>query len=194
MDVKQASQALSDAWQAVEASSVPNESRARAVALGKAIDLIAGVAPAAAPVGQTTAIVPYEGGALPVAASLDQLAAKLQLPRDVVERVYAEDSGRVELELHPGRLPRSKSTATRDIALLVAAQHQAASDEPTVVDDIRKVVQDYDRLDPANYSSSINELRGAVLIKGERKTRTIKLTRAGWAQAADRVRELAGEG
>lgn len=123
---------------------------------------------------------------------IDRLATRLQLTRDAVESVYTVDGDGVQISVDPRRIGPSKSAATRELALLVAAQRQAAGEEQTSVDEIRTVTIEFGKYDPPNFSSSINELRGAFLVKGPPRQRLLKLTRTGWAQAADLVRELAG--
>jgi hypothetical protein len=168
-------------------------------ALPEIIKLVASQAPGA----PLTALIPYQqqppnqpallgaggGGDL-----LARLAARLGVPGEVVEGVYTSDGNSVEISVHPARLPKTRSTATKNLALLVTAMRQATSDEEfTSVDEIRRIAQDYDRLDAANFASAIGEMRGAFLVKGSARQRSLKLTRPGWQQAADLVKQLGGQ-
>jgi hypothetical protein len=166
----------------------------RAAALGPVIKLVASQAPGA----PDRALVPYQApGPTTVVAAGDpvvRLATKLGVPRDAVEAVYTNDGNQLDISVHPARLPRSKSTGTKAIALLVTALRQASGEEEfTPVDEIRRVAQDFDRYDGPNFASAIGELRGSFLVKGSARQRQLKLTRPGWQQAADLVRDL-GEG
>ena len=159
-------------------------------ALPAVIELLArGQAPAA----PDMALVPYQalqsappGGAL----SVDRLATRLGVPRDLGDGIYTGDGTELQISVHPGRLPRAKSSGTKALALLVTALRQAGDEEFTPVDEIRKVAQEYDRYDPANFASAIAEMRGAFLVKGAARHRSLKLTRPGWQQAADLIRML----
>ena len=76
----------------------------------------------------------------------------------------------------------------------IAPLRQGVGDEEfTPVDDIRHLVQEFGRYDGPNFASAITEMRGVFLVKGPARQRALKLTRPGWQQAADLVREL-GEG
>jgi hypothetical protein len=146
---------------------------------------------------QSTALVPYQPTTIPTVPTanlLERLATKLSVTLEVVECVYTSDGSTIEISVHPGRLPRSRSTGTKALALLVTAMRQSTGDEEfTSVDEIRRVTQEYDRYDAPNFASAINEMRGSFLVKGSARQRQLKLTRPGWQQAADMVREL-GEG
>jgi hypothetical protein len=186
MEEKEASDIVSSAWRAVDDSILPEVPELQAAALSRVIDLLAG----AARVDRQS--VPAGEAASPGGGNLDRLAAKLQIQREAVEDVFTEDAGGVEISIHPARLAPSKSAATRQIALLVASQRQAAGEDQTPVDEIRRVALEFGRYDAPNFSSAVNELRGAFLFKGPPRQRVLKLTRAGWAQASDLIRDLAG--
>lgn len=183
---------LRDALQAMNDADLPE--RLEGAALPALIDVIARERGRPAP---STALVPYQPPAEHAVSNghlLDRLATKLSLSIDVVEGVYTSDGSTIEISVHPGRLPKSRSTGTKALALLVTAMRQAGRDEEfTSVDEIRRIAQEYDRYDGPNFASAINEMRGAFLVKGSARQRHLKLTRPGWQQAADLIREL-GEG
>lgn len=191
MDEHDASNLVSRAWSAVDSSTLPKTPELQAAALPAVIALIA--RPAAGGAVQTVqgtylpAVVSQPSGGL-----LDRLASRLQLPRDAVEDVFMEDGDGLVISVHPARLANSKSAGARQITLLVAAMRQAAGEEQTPIDEIRRVATDFDRYDGPNFAAAVNELRGAFLFKGPPRQRTLRLTRAGWAQTSDLVRELAG--
>lgn len=178
------------ALKVVEDAGVPRE--LRAAALPAVIELVARQVP-----GSTSlALVPFEPQASqPIAGAhlLEKLAGRLSVPTEVVEGVYTTDGSSVDISVHPGRLPRSRSAATKALALLITAYRQTGDEEFTPVDEIRRVAQEYDRYDGPNFASAIGEMRGSFLVKGSARQRSLKLTRPGWTQAADLIREL-GEG
>jgi hypothetical protein len=180
-----------DALQAMKDAELPE--RLEPAALPALIELLGRQSIPAA----STALVPYQPAgahAVPTGNLLDRLATKLSIPLEVVEGVYTSDGSTVDISVHPGRLPRSRSTATKALGLLVTAMRQSTGDEEfTSVDEIRRVAQEYDRYDGPNFASAINEMRGSFLVKGSARQRQLKLTRPGWQRAADMVREL-GEG
>lgn len=182
---------LRESLKVLEDAETPPE--LRAAALPPVFELIARQAPGS----PNMALVPYQSPAAQVATGpdpIDRLVVRLGVSRDAVDAVFTSDGNAVDISVHPGRLPRSKSTGTKAVALLVTAMRQATMDEEfTSVDEIRRVAQEFGRYDGPNYASAIGELRGAFLVKGSARQRQLKLTRPGWQQAADLVREL-GEG
>lgn len=76
--------------------------------------------------------------------------------------------------------------------MLVATMRQAESDLPTSAEEIRRVVEEYNRYDRPNFASSLAALKGPFLVSGPSRARTFKLTRPGWAEASKLVARLAG--
>ncbi len=188
MDPNDVESIISGAVKAVTDAKVPDD--LKSVAFEKAVDLLAGrIAPAAA----LSVGAPVAGGSPPPASGsqLDKLAARLGLSHDVVEGVYAEGRDGLHVNVRPERLSRSKSAGARELAMLVAAMHQAESDEPTSVEEIRRVVEDYNRYDQPNFASSLAALKGPFLMSGSSRARTFKLTRPGWSEASKLVERLA---
>jgi hypothetical protein len=183
-----AASVVRDALKAMEDAEVPE--RLEAAALPAQIELIGRRLGAG-----TTALVPYQqpaGNGIANGNLLDRLATRLGVSVEVVEGVYTSDGHTVEISVHPASLPRSRSTGTKALALLVTAMRQASGDEEfTPVDEIRRIAQEYDRYDGPNFASAINEMRGTFLVKGTARQRQLKLTRPGWQNAADMVRGLA---
>jgi hypothetical protein len=177
---------LREALKVIEDAETP--AALRPAALPAIIELVARHAPGS----PDRALVPYAptAQATPAGDLLDRLAGRLGVPRELVEGVYTSDGNSLDISVHPSRLPKSKSTGTKAVALLVSALRQAGDEEFTPVDDIRRVVQEFDRYDGPNFASAINEMRGSFLVKGPARQRSLKLTRPGWQQAADLIREL----
>lgn len=181
---------LAGAVKAVTDAKVPDD--LKSMAFEKAVDLLAGrvsPAPVAAPSAPGAAV------ATPTVASgsqLDRLAARLGLPHDVVEGVFAEGRDGLQVNVKPDRLSRGKSAGARELAMLVATMRQAESDLPTSAEEIRRVVEEYNRYDRPNFASSLAALKGPFLVSGPSRARTFKLTRPGWAEASKLVARLAG--
>lgn len=180
---------LADAVKAVTDAKVPDD--LKSVAFEKAVGLLAArITPQTAALsaeGETASAVPISVG-----PQLDRLAARLGLSNDVVERVFAEGREGLQVNVRPERLSRGKSAGARELAMLVAALHQADSDDSTPVDEIRRVVEEYGRYDQPNFASSLAAMKGPFLVSGPSRARTFKLTRPGWQQAAALVKQLGG--
>jgi hypothetical protein len=190
MDPNDVKSILSGAVKAVTDAKVPDD--LKSVAFEKAVDLLAGrIATGSVAAPETPIPV---GTPAPIAGSqLDRLVARLGLPHEVVEGVFAEGRDGLHVNVRPERLSRSKSAGARELAMLVAAMHQAESDEPTSVEEIRRVVEDYNRYDQPNFASSLAALKGPFLMSGSSRARTFKLTRPGWSEASKLVERLASQ-
>jgi len=185
---------LSGAVKAVTDAKVPDD--LKSVAFEKAVDLLAGPVAPAAPSAAASAAAPAAAAtsaAMAAAGSaIDRLAARLRLPGEVIEAVYTENGDELEITVPPDRLAKSKSAGAREIALLVAAARQSGSDEATTMDQIRRVVEDYDRYDQPNFAAALAPMKGTFLVSGPSRARTFKLTKPGWTAAAALVGRLGG--
>lgn len=191
MDPSDVTTILANAVKSVADANVPDE--LKTIAFEKAITLFAGsVAPVAAfpsSVGAAAGLAAAQPGG---GSALDRLANRLRLGRDVVEAVYTENGDTLAVTVGPDRLAKAKSTAAREIALLVAAAHQSKSDEPTTSDEIRKEAEQYDRYDGPNFASTLADMKGTFLIAGTPRARTYYLTKPGWAAATTLIAKLGG--
>lgn len=190
MDVKDV---LEAALKAVGDARVPPE--LRALAFEKAIDLVATPTSAQAlPVANGTGL---NGSQLTRAATggslMGRLAARLHASPEAIEAVFTENAGAVEVTVDPKRLSQRKSTGTRELALLVAASRQVLGEEATPADEIRKVAEDYDRLDAPNFASALADLKGKFLPSGSPRARLFKLSKPGWDEVGSLVARLGGE-
>ena len=184
---------LARAVKAVEDAKVPGE--LKVVAFERAMDLFArtGSPTVTAPASGASATLDSPTAATTAGKSLaDKLAAKLQLSRDVIEHVYTEDGDTLAITVDASRLAKSKSAGARDVAILVAAAGQVASDEPTTADEIRREAELYDRYDGPNFAATLYSMKGTFLIGGSGRARTYRLTKPGWAAASGLVSKLAG--
>lgn len=191
MDQDDVKNVLAAATKAVDDANVPQE--LRSLAFERAIDLLSRSSaplPAALgglPSGTETGTPPSH----PAESPLNRVATRLRLQRDAVEAVYTDDGAEVEVSVPTDRLSAKKSTATREIALLVAAARQANGEEYTPSEAIRTVAQDYDRFDGPNFASALNEMKGTFLATGTPRNRSFKLTKPGWKAATDLVTRIA---
>jgi len=129
--------------------------------------------------------------ALPAPAEGDlvgRIAAALKIDRDVADLIYDVKDGELGYVLSARRLATDKSNATRQLAQVVAAGRQAAGlEEWTPASVVREVVNDYGKLDGANFASYINKLDkdNACLLRDKGVNRQIKVTRSGIESIAD---------
>lgn len=191
MDQDDVKKVLAAAAKAVDDANVPQE--LRSLAFERAIDLLSrsSATPPAAPGGQHSGTETDALQSHPAESPLNRVAARLRLQRDAIEAVYTENGAEVEVSVPTDRLSAKKSTATREIAVLVAAARQANGEEYTPSEPIRVVAQDYDRFDGPNFASALNEMKGTFLAAGTPRNRTLKLTKPGWKAATDLVTRLA---
>lgn len=194
MDADDVKAILAQSVKAVEDANVPPE--LKSLAFEKAIELFTrgsvGAVVSASPAAAPQAPGPPAGTAVGSAVAMDRLVSRLRLPHAVVEAVFTEHGDGLAITVPPDRLSKSRSAGTREIAVLVAAAGQASSDEPTTAEEIRKIVEDYDRLDGPNYASTLSDLKGTFLIGGSSRARTYKLTKPGWTSATSLIAKLGG--
>lgn len=126
---------------------------------------------------------------------LPQIAEKLRIDPAIVEDVFFEDDGEVGVGIAASSLDHSKSGATRQLALLVAASRQASGlEEWTPSSAIRAVCTDYGRFDTANFASTLRSMGPVFSYRGKGQNLEVRLTRPGIERAADLVHELGGGG
>lgn len=191
----EAKDVLTKAAQAVEEAGVPKD--LRVVAFQNAIDMLrSGVSGAPAPdsrAGAGSSAGTERAQERAGAALVDRIANRLGVPVDAVEAVFDDaDPTRPGLVLPSAALDSRKAAAAKQIGLLIAAARQAAGlDEWTDVDELRRVVEDYNRYDSGNFASAIREIE-AIRIRKENNKIQIQLRRPAWDNATALVRSLAG--
>jgi hypothetical protein len=193
---------LAAALKAVTEAEIPAE--LREVAFAKAVDLLAAKIPAAPANGTSGAVndaaTPAEAqsGGQTVAPSgvsaLDRIATKLGVDRELVEEVFAETDGSIDITVSPRKLAPAKQEASRQIALLITAGRQAAGvEERTATDVIRAKCEEFRKLDPTNFGKAIGGMHDEFSFQGPPRKRLVKLSRQGWPAAVDLVKRLTGE-
>jgi hypothetical protein len=177
---------LQDALRAVEDADIPED--LRQVAFSKAFDTLSGGTPAASsesPAGGETTTP------APVGSELGRIAARLAIHEAATEASFDLDEDDIRLTVPARKFNVQKSRATKEIALLLAAGRQAAElEERTEVGIIRDVVNDYGKLDPANFASTIREMDEEFIISGSGKQRRVKVNRTGFERAGELIKEM----
>jgi hypothetical protein len=189
------------AKQAVEDADVSKELEETAYA--KAVDLIA---QKSVPVSGLTSSAAVRADQSPPPASaskpevnvtsasmLDDIAARLKLDRGVVEEVFYERDGEVEVTVSPTKLESTMAAGTQQLALLVTAMRQAdGSEEYTPVDEVRKVAKEFNKHDSDNFARTVGDMGKYFQFRGSPRKREIRLNKPGWEEASKLVARLAG--
>jgi hypothetical protein len=124
---------------------------------------------------------------------LSRIAQALSLDQEIVGEVFNVVGGDIELIAAPGALAPRTATATKEIALLVAAGRQGAGlEEWTPVSEVREWCENYRKLDSPNFSSTIKEMEDVLRFRGTPRKREIRMAKPAWEQAAALVRRLGG--
>jgi hypothetical protein len=184
------------ALEEVDEAKVPAE--LRSVAFGKAVDLVAiGAGKLTAPSQQVRQDQQNRAGDAQTAADLsplEKVATRLKLDLEVVQDVFDHDDQGLRIIVSPKKLDKRIRPGARQLALLVVSGRQAAGDDEdwTSVDTIRKVCEDYNKLDAPNFAAHIKAMKDEFNLKGSPQKREVKLTRPGWEAARELVEKLAG--
>lgn len=122
------------------------------------------------------------------------MAAKLDLPADTLGEVFHVEGEELTIVLARSKFEETRTGATRQLALLIAAGRQAGGwdEQWTATSVIREVVDDFGRLDSANFASTIREMQEVFSFSGNRQSLRVKVRRHGYDEATTLVRSLAG--
>jgi len=193
---------LEDAQAAVDSASIKGD--LRAVAFDKAIDLLAGVPAAPAPVvtsggggggGLENGGDGGDGGGSTTASEkATAIAKKMHITADKVEKVYDLDEG-ASISLQRSKFPKDRANASAELALLYAAARQAGyGDATTDFSGLRAIADEFGVLDGGNFSGTMGKHKHWFTIKGSGKAKTAKVTNTGYEDAGKRITELLGGG
>jgi hypothetical protein len=107
--------------------------------------------------------------------------------------VFEIDGDAVTLHVASARISATKSQATREVALLVAAARQGsgADDGWTQVAHVREALQNYRRYDTNNFAASLRGATDAFNFRGKGAAQELRLTKPGWEMATDFIVSLA---
>jgi hypothetical protein len=186
---------LIQALKEVDEANIPQE--LRAVAFGKAVDLVAANAGGTTEQSQQRRQDLGGSGHPAIGDSpLDKIAARLKLDVGVVQDVYHYDDERgLQIGVSSKKLEASRAGGAKQLALLVAAGRQAAGLDDgdwTDVGEIRQVCQDFKKFDSANFAKHIAGMKDEFNVTGSAQKRMVKVTRPGWDAVRELVERLAG--
>jgi hypothetical protein len=125
---------------------------------------------------------------------LSEIARRLEVAPENIERIYDIDDGQVRLAIKRSMLPDAdrKAAGTRHVSLLVAVGRQAAgTEEETAFAVMRDECQAFGVLDSANFSAEVGKLDFRV--KGGRNSRTAKANRHHFEEAAQLIGRILRE-
>jgi hypothetical protein len=192
MNEEQVTAILAAAAAAFEKAEVPDGLRDAAFA--GALQLLAGQQPVDTPEGPRAA-----GGGSPVAHGsgsevLDAIASGLELDARELRNLYADKNGSPELIVKASKLPRTKSAASHDIALLVMAARQLGGiDEYTEAKVLRDAAKRYGKFDQSNFGHHMRSLDNLIITQGTGGSAKRKLTQPGIERAAALARGYLGD-
>jgi hypothetical protein len=184
-------QVLKDALAAVDGAGVPE--KLRATAFEKAVDLLSGDSISGGGGGGNGG---DGGGGDEVGGDNRQskIAKRLGVDASKLAYVYDLADDGVSLIVQTSKLPGTKSQATKEIGLLVAAARQAGGydADSTPSQTIKTAVSDMGKLDEANYAGHLSTQKSWFAMKGTGASREFKVTQPGYEEAAKIVNRIAG--
>jgi hypothetical protein len=177
---------LAEAVRLVEEAEVPSDLRAAAFGcVFNALDS------SDSPTGGHLADMKKDGD------PLDRIASRLGVSRTVAEHAFVVEGDSIEIVIPAGRFESAKSTATEQIALLVAAGRQAADLDPsgwTSVDHIRGMCEHFRRHDSSNFASTIKDMDEVFVVRGSGRDRKVRMSAPAWQAAGALVSSLTDVG
>lgn len=127
------------------------------------------------------------------AATTDTIAEKLGVSSDEASEVFQpQQDGTYSVHAPTGKLAKTKSAATKQLALLVMAGRQV-SEEWTDSEEIIKTLQHYAKFDSANNAAIMKEGEEYWMVSGSGKSRKFKLRKTGWEAAAELLKSMDGD-
>jgi hypothetical protein len=192
--------ALEEALAAVEAAKVPADLRETAFA--KSLDHLLGVAQPPAPSITTppASNAPSSGTAPATtteaassSGTLEAIATRLNVDRDVAAAVLDVDENGVHLHVPTSSLPTEKQRAMQEITYVVVAARQAGAldDDWTSISLVREVCDDRGVLDAGNFAKALGKIDGeGIRFRGARNTREAKLNQRGYEKASEIIKRI----
>ena len=190
-DSESLAKAFRSARDAVDAADLPAD--LRVAAFEKALATLLGDAPVsgpADPAGNGGSENPGE-----VAPAAKKVAARLRVDEHQVTRVLEFEDDAVHILVPRSSLPKAKSEAIQQVALLVAAGRQASGIDAegwTHQRHIREATEVLGVDDHSNFAAHMKKLNG-VRSQGSGKTGELKMNAVGFEAAGDLIRRLATE-
>jgi hypothetical protein len=126
---------------------------------------------------------------------MGRAAQKLHVDVDQLVRVVEFDRDGIHLLIRRSRLPKAKSEAIQQVALLVVAGRQAADIDPegwTHQNHVREATEALGVDDRKNFATHLKRVEG-LRSRGSGKTGELKATAVAYEAAADLIQQLAAE-
>jgi transposase-like protein len=180
-------EALQAAKQAVQQADLPEQWQERA--FGEVLRSLLGGRPAV-----SSAIATLQQAATVTSGvGMQRLAARFGVSEEALADVIAVDDEAITVHVASGKLPTTKSRATRELALLVVAARQGVGfDEAwTDVQHVRDSLMQYNRYDQGNFAKYLRETQDVFNFRGK-PIHQLRLTRPGWEAAIELVKGLIG--
>jgi len=176
---------LVEAQKAVDDAKISDD--LRSIAFGKAVEALSqriGEPQAgAAPVRRSSVSAAHTGE-----SGTEKIGGRLGLAAEVIGEIYSDnEAGGADVVLGVGKLDNSTATATKQIALLVAAARQlTGGEEWTDSREIRRVCSDYGRFDTTNFAKTIKRMDDAFSFRGKGQQIQVRLHQRG----VDKLKQL----
>ncbi|MCP4203442.1 MAG: hypothetical protein GY769_16110 [bacterium] len=123
--------------------------------------------------------------------TVSRIAQAVGMEVSRVEEVYDASDGELAVVVGSGRLAKSNSGASRQLAILVAGGRQLGGlEEWTRVDSLREVCEHFGRYDQANFAATIRGMEKWFGFKGSGRSREIKMNRPGTEELSGLLRDL----
>ncbi len=124
---------------------------------------------------------------------MDAVSAYLEIEGEEVEILFAVEDAVPRLQVSPTKLARTKSKATREIALLVLGARTALGLD-TQMNDVREYVDHYKKYDAANFAKTLQTSPELVVLGKPRSSqRTVRLRSKGVEAARELAKRLVAE-
>jgi len=134
------------------------------------------------------------GGSADGQTAAGRLAARVKVDEAKLLDLFDFADDGVTLHVASSRIGASKSKATQDVALLIAAARQGSGIDAgwTSAEFVREALQHYNRYDQGNFASNLKGVDHAFNSKGKGQSLELRLTQPGWETAIELVRRVAG--
>lgn len=176
------SQNIRDAYKIVAESDIPEE--LHRIAFQWALEnLTASASPKA--ISNST-----ESAASITNSSVTSLAKKLGISPEQAEDMFEINEDSVSLTISSKQLPKSKSQATRTIALLIGMANAELFKKQTSYDEVRHAADYLGCLDSSNFSKQMKQLDSLIKIKGSGRKAEFSLKQPGREEAMMVAQEL----
>jgi hypothetical protein len=111
---------------------------------------------------------------------------------DAVGEVYHFDSGDIKLIVAPSKLESDRTSATKQIALLICAGRQGSGIDSiwTHSKVIRAACDEFGKFDSAHFAEVLGSMGNFFAFDGKGKGRKVKVNRSGFENAGTLVTQL----